>query len=115
MRINGRLRFRLQRLPWMDGVSIFLRNVMVMDGQSIVSRPEPIVMKQITEPELGSVFEPLLQLERDEAQELMDELWYCGIRPSEGTGSAGAFTAVQAHLKDLQRLVFKDKPAKGDQ
>jgi hypothetical protein len=33
----------------------------------------------------------------------------CGLRPSEGTGSAGALAATERHLKDMQRLVFKDK------
>ena len=39
------------------------------------------------------------------AQELMDDLWNCGIRPSEGTGSAGSLAATQAHLKDMRKLV----------
>jgi hypothetical protein len=38
------------------------------------------------------------------AQELMDSLWQCGLRPSEGTGSAGALKATENHLKDLQEL-----------
>jgi hypothetical protein len=37
----------------------------------------------------------------------MDSLWSCGLRPSEGTGSAGALAATQAHLKDMQTLTFK--------
>lgn len=52
---------------------------------------------------------PCFELKRDEAQALMDELWNVGFRPTEGTGSAGAMAAVQAHLKDLQKLVFKEK------
>ena len=36
------------------------------------------------------------------AQELMDELWSCGLRPSEGSGSAGALKATETHLKDMQ-------------
>lgn len=36
------------------------------------------------------------------AQELMDSLWQAGLRPSEGTGSAGALKATQDHLKDLR-------------
>ena len=41
-----------------------------------------------------------------EAQALMDSLWDCGLRPTEGSGSAGAFTAQGAHLSDLRKLVF---------
>lgn len=41
------------------------------------------------------------------AQEMMDGLWSCGIRPTEGAGSAGAMTATQKHLEDMRRLVFE--------
>jgi hypothetical protein len=48
---------------------------------------------------------PAIRLGREHAQALMDELWNCGLRPKEGTGSAGAMAATQLHLKDLQKLV----------
>ena len=41
------------------------------------------------------------------AQKLIDSLWNCGLRPTEGTGSAGAMAAVQKHLEDMRSLVFK--------
>lgn len=41
-----------------------------------------------------------------EAQTLMEEFWRIGIRPTGAQGSVGQLDAVQAHLKDLQRLVF---------
>lgn len=50
--------------------------------------------------------EPTIRLEKTAAQELMDDLWQCGIRPSEGTGSAGAMRATEKHLTDMRRLVF---------
>ena len=43
------------------------------------------------------------------AQLLMDSLWDCGIRPTEGSGSAGAMAATERHLKDMQSLVFKGR------
>ena len=43
----------------------------------------------------------------DAAQELMDSLWQCGLRPSEGAGSAGALLATQNHLKDMQEISKK--------
>jgi len=39
------------------------------------------------------------------AQELVDKLWQCGVRPTEGTGSAGALLATQNHVKSLQNIV----------
>lgn len=50
---------------------------------------------------------PSLTMEREEAQALMDSLWQCGLRPSEGTGSAGALAATQRHLEDMRKLVFE--------
>jgi hypothetical protein len=60
-------------------------------------------------PELTRV-EPSFRLELTNAQLLMDELWQCGIRPSEGTGSAGAMAATEKHLADMRKLVFETLP-----
>ena len=43
---------------------------------------------------------------RGQAQVLMDDLWSCGLRPTEGTGSAGSLKATQEHLEDLKTLLF---------
>ncbi len=50
---------------------------------------------------------PILTLSNKQAQELMDDLYSCGVRPTEGTGSAGSLKATQDHLKDMQKLVFE--------
>lgn len=61
--------------------------------------------------------EPIIDLDATVAQQLMDDLWECGLRPSEGTGSAGAFAAVQNHLRDMRRIAFSglgiEEPEKG--
>ncbi len=48
-----------------------------------------------------------ISLRNKEAQSLMDQLWSCGLRPSEGSGSAGALAATERHLTDLQKLCFE--------
>ena len=73
---------------------------------------EPLVLTESPD----SLFQeqrPTFSLDNDKAQTLMDRLWDCGLRPSEGTGSAGAMAAVQQHLKDLQKIVFKSYPQRG--
>lgn len=57
--------------------------------------------------EEGTTVPPLFSMTFDSAQQLMDELWNLGIKPGEGTGSAGALAATQRHLEDLPSLVFK--------
>ena len=46
-------------------------------------------------------------LQETAAQVLMDTLWNCGIRPTEGAGTAGAMAAAQAHLQDLRSINAK--------
>ena len=55
----------------------------------------------------GTLCEPSAILKFQEAQVLMDDLWQAGLRPTEGTGSAGAMKAVENHLKDMRTLVSK--------
>jgi hypothetical protein len=51
-------------------------------------------------------WEPPISMSRENAQALMDRLWNIGLRPSEGTGSAGALAATQAHLDDMRQIAF---------
>lgn len=52
---------------------------------------------------------PTFELAESNAQQLMDELWHCGFRPSEGSGSAGSLAATERHLQDMRALVFKEE------
>lgn len=54
----------------------------------------------------GTIVEPSFKMSYEHAQQLMDDLWVCGLRPSEGTGSAGALASTQKHLDDMRKLVF---------
>lgn len=38
-------------------------------------------------------------------QELMDKLYQCGIRPTEGAGTAGSMAQAQEHIKGLQKQI----------
>ena len=48
---------------------------------------------------------PLLDIDATAAQVLMDDLWACGVRPTEGAGSAGAMRVVERHLEDMRCIV----------
>lgn len=54
----------------------------------------------------GEYIPETIRLLPAEAQQLMDELWTAGLRPSEGTGSAGALAAAERHLNDMRKLAF---------
>lgn len=59
------------------------------------------------------ITEPTMNLNIGAAQHLMDELWRCGLRPSEGSGSAGSLAATERHLKDMQSIAFGLMKAQG--
>ena len=53
--------------------------------------------------------EPTMGLTEKEAQQLFDELWKCGCRPTFAPDNAGALEATVNHLKDLQRIIFSSE------
>lgn len=55
----------------------------------------------------GAEIRPTMRINRDCAQAIVDELWALGIRPTEGTGSAGSLAATERHLADMRVLVAK--------
>ena len=89
-----------RREDWSEGISIYLRQRTVGHGDSVAA---PVTMMR-REP--GAIVEPMLRLEIQAAQQLMDELWQCGLRPTEGTGSAGSLKATENHLADMKRIAF---------
>lgn len=94
---------RAQSLPWKRGIELAILS------EDNKSRVKEIILEN-HKPDMA--LEPSFQIDNDTAQILMDDLWNAGLRPTEGTGSAGALRAVERHLEDMRRLVFEDKPEK---
>ena len=91
---------RCQRQPWKDGVEVVLLERQA--GRTMIA--QPLTLREIKDGEY--IADPTMRLENDEAQMLMDELWRCGLRPSEGSGSAGSLAATERHLKDMQKIAY---------
>jgi hypothetical protein len=96
----GRFEFRVSNdLPWSDSLALYIGQ-RTARGMAVA---QPVTL---TELEPGVLSEPAARITNDSAQQLMDELWRCGLRPSEGSGSAGALAATERHLQDLRALTF---------
>lgn len=76
-----------------------------LEGAEIVQVAMPLVFEKRSVSEDNGP--PALSLTMQDAQDLIDQLWRCGLRPSEGSGSAGALAATQLHLKDMQTITFE--------
>lgn len=82
--------------PWSQNISIHFGRLDFAKGSDSWECASSLLMQTYVE---GNVYMPLLTLNQTEAQALMDSLWDCGVRPTEGSGSAGAMLAVRDHLK----------------
>jgi hypothetical protein len=56
----------------------------------------------------GMYRNPSLRIPFESAQELMDALWNCNIRPTDQPDRSGEIAALKAHISDLQRMAFTD-------
>ena len=97
-----KFKLHAQREPWWDAISFLL-----VDHWDPTRKAYATNVTMVTpEPMSATVIEPTFRLNMSEAQQLMDELWDCGLRPTEGTGSAGALAATQKHLDDMRQIAF---------
>lgn len=94
------IELRCQRQPWRDGVEVVLFER--LEGRLAIA--EPLTLREFKEGEY--IANPTMILKNGEAQMLMDELWRCGLRPSEGSGSAGSLAATERHLQDMQKIAY---------
>lgn len=72
----------------------------------MISENKHAVIEWVEHQECDYVY-PTAKVTVGEAQALMDDLWRCGLRPSEGEGSAGQSAAQQQHIADLRAIAFK--------
>lgn len=100
--MRNRLVFRARRENWSGRIELAVgsRNG---DGPAITHAATSIEFQPIEEAE---EIRDWIGFTPDEAQALVDELWLLGVRPSEGTGSAGSLAATERHLEDMRRISF---------
>ena len=97
--MNRSIQFYAKMSPFYDRVEIYVRQKIgdkLAFARSIVLEPM----------EEGQMPDPMLEIEREDAQTLMDTLWECGLRPSAGIGSVGQLGAIKNHLQDMQKIAF---------
>ena len=88
------------------GVGLYIDDVPKNGG--LGGTVKMITIEAVTENELFKQDgPPPVTLDKTAAQKLIDTLWDCGLRPSEGSGSAGCLAATQRHLEDMRTLVFQ--------
>lgn len=87
--------------PWHQGVDFLVYKEGVGGQRQVVTA----MTVELVEP--GMEVRPSVTIDRTDAQVLMDDLWNAGLRPTEGTGSAGSLRATEKHLQDMRTIVSK--------
>lgn len=93
--MNNTTNFRAMLDGYSDKIAIYIKS-----GNSYCTNIEFIEVEE------GSFVNPAIRIDKTEAQILMDELWSCGVRPTEGSGSAGSLKATENHLQDMRTIAF---------
>jgi hypothetical protein len=95
------LQIRAQNGNWYESIELFGRDRTPGDIPADITQ---IIFEQRDN---AVLVEPFLKLTREAAQTLLDDLWHCGLRPSDGTGSVGQLQATEKHLEDMRRIAFQ--------
>ena len=96
------LKFGLQTEIWNESIAVRIGRGDRTQGTFQVA--EPLLFKDAKP---GTHTSAMMHLNNQEAQDLADQLYACGISPSKLAGSTGQLSAVQYHLEDMRKLVFK--------
>lgn len=104
-----KFKFFAQRAPFMKrGISIWGGyRELGENNQEIVFRS--VMIEQLPE---GSAVEPFMHLDDASAQNLFDELYMLGLRPSREEQIADR--RESAHIQDLRKITFKLLEIEGD-
>lgn len=94
------LRLVAHKDPWSEQVEFMLLHHVSGKPRAACG---PLQFIEIPE---GAQVNPTFCLHGPEAQELMDMLWNCGLRPTQGQSSAGQLDAVERHLADMRAIAF---------
>jgi hypothetical protein len=102
------MRLFIQRSDYAGGLDLYLET-----GHEPAAVALPVVFKTV---DLGQITQPTIQIHRRDSaeflQNLMDQLWMMGIRPAGRKAADEQVKAIQYHLEDMRRLVFKARGQK---
>ena len=98
MKTFGRQWFINNSLEW-DGFSV---HILEDDKKKIVTS----IVMTVGERTNGEYYSPPMILSEDEVQQIMDQLWQCGVRPRNGEGSNAQINAMKNHLDDMRKIAF---------
>jgi hypothetical protein len=106
--VGERLRFQARNANWSRRVEVLVGS----DSAHRQAVADPLTFRTVEDMSVTQT--PTLEMSPEEATELMDALWFCGVRPTDDTrDDRNGLAATQAHLGDMRRLVFDARKEDG--
>lgn len=102
--VYGKLFIRANREIMNDAIALYIGEYNALGEVGAVARP--LIFEKMDRTQMTYPNDPAMSISMKDAQRLMDELWHCGLRPSEGSGSAGSLRATEKHLDDMRKIAF---------
>lgn len=102
--IDRSLRFNARRTYYGQTVELFASQRQEDEGKLAIVMPVNLELK-IFDMAIGELPGPMLSLEKEDAQRLLDALFDAGFRPSGETDKESQLGAVLKHLADMRALV----------
>lgn len=99
------LRLFADRSPSTGGIAI--HGLVRQPYNDVKARLVDLIFQEYDDAMAAQWSPPAFWLTTEHAQEFMDDLWNCGIRPTDMGKAVGALPATEAHLKDMQRVFYK--------
>lgn len=99
------MRIAAQRSFAADGVALYIIDKPPGEPKRRVSNLILELMEESTGAASTLWIDPSLILSMESAQRLMDDLYNCGIRPTDAGESVGALSATKFHLEDTRKLL----------
>lgn len=95
---------RAQSAPWNRAIELLIYSRNDSNGLIIPGKLKDGVALKDRDIQ-GMEIEPTISIPRDSAQTLLDDLWNCGLRPTDGVDSPGELRATKYHLEDMRKLL----------
>lgn len=100
MRLGRRV--YLNRQPWLMSIDMVIVDDRTDASYVLVPKEE----WQEVSPSDQAPRESIINLPLDAGQQMIDDLWRMGYRPSSGVSSTGQDEAQKSHISDLRRVIF---------
>lgn len=97
-----RIRLRAHNSIYSSSIEFLMEDQRERDKWFVI---DGFILKEVTDEPIQ--FGPSFRMRHQHVQTLMDDFWNAGLRPSEGTGSAGQLAATQKHLNDFRAIAGK--------